>query len=216
MNGMDVYNSITMLDESVVDRSLTGKKHRFNKALIIKIAVCAVLIVAAFITYSVIGKQAEGSVFSFTAYAADGESVPLYADGRLNNVPAEYQTNIFGNNEPCFSFQIWPEDSGGRTRTEYFDISVRYEYRGEAVSVTGETKDEHLRIGLLTKTTYDSHFYGYMITGQFSEPATVYVYITEKETGESVENYRIQVEYSAERGEYELTIDSIDPSGGFR
>lgn len=217
MNGMDVYNSITKLDESVIDSSLTKKKYRFGKALIIKTAVCAVLIAAAFITYAVIKKNGGGkTAFSLTAYAENGESMALYTNGWPNNVPAEYHINIFGNNDPCFNFLIWPEDSGGRTRTEYFNISVRYEYLGEAVSITAETKDDHLRLGFLVKKNYDSHFSGYAIMGQFSEPATVYVYITEKETGESVENYRIQVEYSAERGEYELTVDSIDPPGRLR
>ena len=215
MNGMDVYNSITRLDENLADGYLNGGKRSFRKRLIVKI-IASVLLAAVLITVMAVINKKNEPLFVLTASAGNGESMTLYTNGCPNNVPAEYHINIFGNNDPCFNFQIWPEDSGGRTRTEYFNISVRYEYLGEVVSVTGETKDEHLRIGLLTKTTYDSHFYGYVITGQFSEPATVYVYITEKETGESVENYRIQVEYSAERGEYGLTVDSIDPPGRLR
>ena len=216
MNGMDVYNSMTKLDESLLESALTGKKNRFKKAFIIKLAVCAVLIVAALITYAVIIRAGGDAAFVLTAYAANGEAVPLYTNGCMNNVPAGYQTNIFGNDEPCFSVQIWPEDIEGRALTYHYDISVRYEYRGDIVSVTAEEKDDHLRIGLSVKGKFDSHFSGYMITGQFSEPAAVYVYIKEKETGEYAESYRIQVEYSAERGEYELTVNSIDPPGRFR
>ncbi|MBP5755766.1 MAG: hypothetical protein J6W93_07965 [Clostridia bacterium] len=211
MNGMDVYNSITRLDENLADGYLNGGKRSFRKRLIVKI-IASVLLAAVLITVMAVINKKNEPLFVLTASAGNGENVPIYVGGYLNSLPAECRTNIFGVDHPCFNFDIWPKISDGQSVTELYDISVTYEYEGRPVRVPTEGRmDSHMIIGYLLKRGSSSNIRGYNISGWFSEPAVVYVYITDKATGESAENYRIDVRYSEERGEYDLTVERFDP-----
>jgi hypothetical protein len=52
--------------------------------------------------------------------------------------------------------------------------------------------------------------YGYAIIGWFDEPATIRITVTEKESGEVVEEIIVNVKYNAELQKYELERTSLE------
>ena len=87
---------------------------------------------------------------------------------------------------------------------ERFDISISY--NGTTVNVTD--KDEHIMVAYIYSVP-SSQSLGYSIFGWFTEPTDVVITITDKESREIVEAITVNVNYLADKQEYELKVTNL-------
>ena len=198
MNGMDVYNSITRLDENLADGYLNGGKRSFRKRLIVKI-IASVLFVAVLITVITVIYNKYASRFALYAYDENGESVRLILETTVNTVPADRDADAFGGKHPCFSITVCPVSGNGKEMKEKYDVSVQYRSR-EVKS--GSTKDSNIMITFSAERKT-----GYVITGWTDEiPMDITIVITDKETGKHADQFYLNIKYSESKGAYEISV----------
>ncbi|MBQ6042702.1 MAG: hypothetical protein IJL41_01015 [Clostridia bacterium] len=198
MNGMDVYNSITRLDENLADGYLNGGKRSFRKRLIVKI-IANVLFVAVLITVITVIYNKYASRFALYAYDENGESVRLILETTVNTVPADRDADAFGGKHPCFSITVCPVSGNGKEMKEKYDVSVQYRSR-EVKS--GSTKDSNIMITFSAERKT-----GYVITGWTDEiPMDITIVITDKETGKHADQFYLNIKYSESKGAYEISV----------
>ena len=198
MNGMDVYNSITRLDENLADGYLNGGKQSFRKRLIVKI-IASVLFVAVLITVITVIYNKYASRFALYAYDENGESVRLILETTVNTVPADRDADAFGGKHPCFSITVCPVSGNGKEMKEKYDVSVQYRSR-EVKS--GSTKDSNIMITFSAERKT-----GYVITGWTDEiPMDITIVITDKETGKHADQFYLNIKYSESKGAYEISV----------
>ena len=195
---MDVYNSITRLDENLADGYLNGGKRSFRKRLIVKI-IASVLFVAVLITVITVIYNKYASRFALYAYDENGESVRLILETTVNTVPADRDADAFGGKHPCFSITVCPVSGNGKEMKEKYDVSVQYRSR-EVKS--GSTKDSNIMITFSAERKT-----GYVITGWTDEiPMDITIVITDKETGKHADQFYLNIKYSASKGAYEISV----------
>ena len=198
MNGMDVYNSITRLDENLADGYLNGGKRSFRKRLIVKI-IASVLFAAVLITVITVIYNKYASWFALYAYDENGESVRLILETTVNTVPADRDADAFGGKHPCFSITVCPVNGNGKEMKEKYDVSVQYRSR-EVKS--GSTKDSNIMITFSAERKT-----GYVITGWTDEiPMDITIVITDKETGKHADHFYLNIKYSESKGAYEISV----------
>ena len=198
MNGMDVYNSITRLDENLADGYLNGGKRSFRKRLIVKI-IASVLFVAVLITVITVIYNKYASRFALYAYDENGESVRLILETTVNTVPADRDADAFGGKHPCFSITVCPVSGNGKEMKEKYDVSVQYRSR-EVKS--GSTKDSNIMITFSAERKT-----GYVITGWTDViPMDITIVITDKETGKHAGQFYLNIKYSESKGAYEISV----------
>ena len=198
MNGMDVYNSITRLDENLADGYLNGGKRSFRKRLIVKI-IASVLFAAVLITVITVIYNKYASRFALYAYDENGESVRLILETTVNTVPADRDADAFGGKHPCFSITVCPVSGNGKEMKEKYDVSVQYRSR-EVKS--GSTKDSNIMITFSAERKT-----GYVITGWTDEiPMDITIVITDKETGKYADHFYLNIKYSESKGAYEISV----------
>ena len=143
------------------------------------------------------------SFFMITAHAANGESTDLsFADSCLNSSVGG--SNIFGVDMPLFNFSVRPTDfEGNEALYERFDISVSY----NGIPVTD--KIEHILIGYNISIPPSNEPWSWSISGWFTEPTDIIVNILDKESHEIVETITVNVNYLADKQEYELKVTNL-------
>ena len=144
------------------------------------------------------------SFFTITARAANGEKTVLnVTDSFVSSSNPKY--NMFGHNIPLFSFNVEPSElKSNEAVYQRFDISISY--NGNTVTVTD--KDEHIFVAYIY-SIHSSQSLGYSIVGWFTEPTDVIVTITDKESREIVETITLNVNYLADKQEYELKVTDL-------
>lgn len=191
----------------------TAKRHVPNFAKWASLAACFLLLTISATIVSVLANDGKsGNVtpyFSIVANAEDGKSYELYpGESFLNSGSPD--TNIFGNNKPIFNISVMPKRAeDGDDIFRLYDITVSY--NGKTV----DGKDKHVSVAYImlqnSATNPDSiKQYGYAIIGWFDEPATIHITVTEKESGEVVEEIAVNVKYNAELQKYELERASLE------
>lgn len=144
------------------------------------------------------------SYFAITAHAANGEVSDLLPDGFLSSVVGQ-QGNMLGVDMPLFHFDVKPSDlKSNEAVYQRFDISISY--NGTTVTVTD--KDEHIFVAYIF-SVQTSQSLGYSIFGWFTEPTDVVVTVTDKESREIVETITVNVNYLADKQEYELKVTNL-------
>lgn len=204
------------IGESYVDEAVnyTPKRKKNSWVKWVSVAACISLIVMGGIFGSLfyypdtpdVPKSNITSYFVITAHAANGESTDLtLADGCFNSAPAQ-EGNGFGVDMPLFCFDVKPSDlENNEAVYERFDISISY--NGTTVSVTD--KDEHVQLRYLIPTPNSNESWSYSITGWFAEPTDIIVHILDKESREIVEIITVNVNYLADKQEYELKVTNL-------
>ncbi len=215
MTAKKFSNALGNIGESYIDEAVnyTAKKKSSAWVKWVSIAACLSLIVMGGVFGNLFRSPdtpdvPENNVMSFfaiTAYAANGESTALLPDGVISSFPGKQQGNIFGVDMPLFHFDVKPSDlKSNEAVYQRFDISISY--NGTTVTVADE--DEHISVAYLA-SVHSSQMYGYTIFGWFTEPTDVVVTITDKESHEIVETITVNVNYLADKQEYELKVTNL-------
>ena len=203
------------ISESYVDEAVTYASNNKRKTWIkwASVAACVSLIFASALLLHIFrSPDTSGehgpitSYFVITALAADGEPTDLTLNnGFLNSVPAQGE-NIFGVDMPLFNFSVTPSDlNNNETIYERFDISISY--NGSTVTVTD--KDEHIFIAYIYNRNSSGGACAWSVMGWFTEPTDVIVHIIDKETRAIVETITVNVNYLANKQEYELKVTNL-------
>ena len=144
------------------------------------------------------------SYFTITVHAANGETTVLNVSDSFFS-SGEPKSNIFGHNIPLFSFDVKPSDlKSNEAVYQRFDIAISY--NGTTVTVTD--KDEHILVAYIFSVS-SSQSLGYSIFGWFTEPTDVVITVTDKESHEIVETISLNVNYLADKQEYELKVTNL-------
>ena len=144
------------------------------------------------------------SLFVIAVHAENGETTVLNVSDSFFS-SGEPKHNIFGHNIPLFTFDVKPSDlKSNEAVYERFDISISY--NGTTVNVTD--KDEHIMVAYIYSVP-SSQSLGYSIFGWFTEPTDVVITITDKESREIVEAITVNVNYLADKQEYELKVTNL-------
>ena len=177
------------------------------------VAACFLVLAIGATLVSVLAKdEPDGGItpcFSIVANAEDGKSYELYPGESFLNSGSS-GANIFGNNKPTFNISLMPKPAeNGDDVFRRYDITVSY--NGKTV----DGKDKHVSVAymmLQDLSMYPDSIkqHGIAIIGWFDEPATIRITVTEKESGEVVEEIIVNVKYNAELQKYELERTSLE------
>ena len=212
-------NALGNIGENYIDEAVTYTPKRKKNTWIKWVSAAACLsLIAIGVVFSNLFRSPDTpdvpdngvtSYFVITAHAANGESTELNVSNSFvsSGTPKH---NIFGHDIPLFNFDVMPSDlKSNEAVYERFDISISY--NGTTVNVTD--KDEHIMVAYIYSVP-SSQSLGYSIFGWFTEPTDVVVTVTDKKNKAVVEEITVNVEYDADRQEYELKITSLDTEHG--
>ena len=216
MTAKKFSNALGHIGEDYINEAATYTPKRKKNAWIKwgSIAACLALIVMGSILGNVFHSPDEpgssiASYFVITARAANGESKELSVADSCFNSSGTPQANIFGVDMPLFHFDVKPSNlKSNEVIYERFDISVSY--NGTLVGGKDEYEmDEHVMITYLISTTNPDEPWAYSILGWFTEPTDIVVNILDKESREIVETITVNVNYLADKQEYELKVTNL-------
>ena len=217
MKKENISDALNNIDFDMVEDvyESTKQKKKSNKSLWLKwgaIAACLSLIVMGGIFGNLflspdtpdIPNNNIMSYFIITAHAANGESTELaLAESCFNSAPAQ-QGNGFGVDMPLFHFSVTPSDlKNNEAIYDRFDISVSY--NGSYV----KDKDEHISVAYLIPMQNTNEPWSYSIMGWFTESTDILINIVEKDSREIVETITVNVNYLADKQEYELELTNL-------
>lgn len=207
-------NALGNIGESYIDEAVNYSAKRKTKAWVkwVSIAACISLIIGGVLGNAFRAPDTPDngskvlSYFVISAYAANGESNELtLSNGFLSSSVSGQQGNIFGVDMPLFHFDVKPSDlKNNEAVYQRFDISISY----NGTTVTDTDKDEHIFVAYIF-SIQSSQSLGYSIFGWFTEQTDVVVTITDKESNEIVETITVNVNYIADKQEYELKVTNL-------
>ncbi|MGM9643130.1 MAG: hypothetical protein ACI3XI_07975 [Eubacteriales bacterium] len=206
-------NALGNISDSYVDEAVNYTPKRKNNIWVkwVSIAACLSLIVMGGILGNLflfpdtpdVPENNIISYFVITAHAANGDSTELsFGDSCLSS--GTPKNSIFGHDMPTFHFDVKPSDlKSNESVYQRFDISISY--NGTPV----KDKDEHIMVVYLISTQHPDEPWAYSIIGWFTEPTNIVVNILDKESREIVETITVDVNYLADKQEYELKVTDL-------
>ena len=207
-------NAVGYIDDDLITAAAESKKEKKNTnwGRWGSIAACLSLIVIGSILGNLFCSPDTPNVpnnnimsyFVITAHAANGESTDLaLADSCFNSAPAQ-ENNGFGVDMPIFHFSVRPSDlKNNEAIYDRFDVTISY---NESLV---KDKDEHILVAYLIPMPNSNEPWSYSIMGWFAEPTDIVVNILDKESGEIVETITVNVNYCADKQEYELKVTNL-------
>lgn len=214
MNRNDLYRSFSEVDDETLMRTeIRHTPHRLRPRLRLMVAALALVLCCGGILFWLTfdkPKDDPSSWFVITAYATDsGDLTELGLNDACFNSGGTGE-NIFHVDVPVFSFTLSPANWGGnsnKSEKTYADFDVTVSYNGNMV----DPKDKHIIVGLLYPTpgTDAPVRYGYEVLGWFEEPTDITISITDKDSGDLVEELTVNVKYIADSQAYQLTLIEV-------
>ena len=213
MNDNVLNRCADCVDEKIVEKYLQYEEKiksvaKFSALRYLKIAVamctCVIILSIAFVGLmnSFIAKDGEDRYFILKAYATNGELTELnMIEGTFSS--GNVDKNIFGVDFPMFNFFITVSDENG-DKMSFSDVDIFVSYNGGDDVTT--TKDEHVMVSYVFPVQGADKPTGYCVSGWFENPTDITIRINDKETGETLESYILNVCYLSESGEYLLKI----------
>ena len=175
----------------------------------IAVAVCAFVIISSIAFWGLLNsfvvKDGEERYFTLNAYATNGELSELdMIEGTFSS--GIIDENIFGVDFPLFNFFITLSDENGDKIT-FSDVDIFVSYNGS--DDVSAAKDEHVMVFYVFPVQGSNKPAGYCVSGWFEDPTDITVKIKDKETGETLESYILNVCYLSESEEYLLKVMEI-------
>lgn len=216
MNDNVLNRCADCVDEKIVEKYLQYEEKIKSVAKLsafryfkIAVAMCTFVIVLSIafagLLNSAIVEEGEDRYFTLKAYAANGELIELNTiEGTFSSGSTD--KNIFGVDFPIFNFFITLSDKNGDKMT-FSDVDIFVSYNGGDNVTT--TKDEHVMVSYVFPVQGLDKPVGYCVSGWFENPMDITIKINDKERGETLESYILNVCYLSESGEYLLKVVEI-------
>ena len=208
MRGNELLDNMELVGSAYVEAAAVQQKTR-HWVRWVALAACLSLIIATGMLGNLYHSPDTpdnriSSYFVMTAYAAEGELTELELGTNCFNSSPSQEGNVFGVDMPLFNFSVQPTNlKGNEALYSQFDISVSYN------GVTVEGMDEHIMVAYLIPMQGSGEPWAYSISGWFTEPTSIIINISEKESRQIVETFTVSVRYHADQQEYELELTNL-------
>jgi len=210
MDKYDLFNSLNEVDDSTLLSTEQPRTNRIKYPVIKIIAACLALAICGLGIYCRFrptdSNRNSTSWFVITAYAENGVKEEFHLNCSFAN-SYKSETNLFGNDKPVFSFDIHPKKvAEDQEAFSINDCDIFVSYNGKKLDYRG---DDHIMIAYTMPAAGYPGSPGYTVFGQFDEPTTLIIGISDRHTGDLMEEYRIHVKPMPETENYELTVLEI-------
>lgn len=208
MDKFDLFNSLNEIDDATLLSTEQPHRRTIKRPVIKAIAACLALVICGLGLYFHFRNPAADTTapwFGITAHAENGVMEELHLNCSIAN-SYESKTNIFGNDKPVFNFDVHPKKGAEQDDFPLNDWDILVSYNDKNVDIRG---DDHIFIAYTMPAAGYSGSPGYSVLGQFDAPTTLTISISDRNTGEILEEYSLHVKPMPETDNYELTVLEI-------
>ena len=203
MNSSDLFKSLQEVDEELLLRSEVGRMPKHFYMIIRAIAASLALMICGFGLWLALDRDSAESVeslFAVVARAENGVSTEMNLNDSCFNSGGSGES-LFHVDFPLFDFVVTPADRQ-ETGQEFFRYDITVSYNGKVVG----PKDDHIMVSFMLPVSGSNAPAGYGIVGWFEEPTNIKISLSDKTSGEMVEELTISVCYLPESQGYALTV----------
>lgn len=195
-----IFGAISDLDSAYVQQCVAPKPRRRIWQRVATVAAALALVMATLWGSGLLTGQEQSGFRGCLVIRVLAESGEYEQLDSFKSVPNGYpQQNMFGVDQPCFSFDVWATEEHNPNFHSQYELEVCYDgivYQWE--------KDSPVAITFLYSTVSDS--VGYGVVGWCTDTMELELRLKDRQTGEVVTTCKLHVKYLPQQQTYELTL----------